>query len=96
METISTTVYHKVTNTDVYTNWKSFAPRNWRWGTLKTLVRRAFDVCSSDYYLACELPHLKKVFHKQNDYPLWVISKVFKEFQSRQNETTLVATGNEE
>ena len=25
-----------------------------------------------------------------------VISKVFKEFQSRQNETTLVATGNEE
>ena len=95
METISTTVYHKVTNTDIYTNWKSFTPINWRWGTLKTLVTRAFDVCSSDYYLDCELQHLKKVFYKQNDYPLWVISKVFKEFQSRQNETTLVAIGNE-
>ena len=95
VEIISTTVYHKVTNTDIYTNWKSFTPINWRWGTLKTLVRRAFDVCSSDYYLDCELQHLKKVFYKQNDYPLWVISKVFKEFQSRQNETTLVAIGNE-
>ena len=95
VETISTTVYHKVTNTDIYTNWKSFTPINWRWGTLKTLVRRAFDVCSSDYYLDCDLQHLKKVFYKQNDYPLWVISKVFKEFQSRQNETTLVAIGNE-
>ena len=95
VETISTTVYHKVTNTDIYTNWKSFTPINWRWGTLKTLVTRAFDVCSSDYYLDCELQHLKKVFYKQNDYPLWVISKVFKEFQSRQNETTLVAIGNE-
>ena len=43
-----------------------------------------------------ELQHLKKVFHEQNDYSIWIINKVFKEFQSKQNETTLIATGNEE
>ena len=40
LETISTTVYRKVTNTDIYIYWKSFAPSNWKWGTLKALVRR--------------------------------------------------------
>ena len=43
-----------------------------------------------------ELQHLKKVFHEQNDYSIWIINKVFKEFQSKQNETTLIAIGNEE
>ena len=32
VETISTIVYCKVTNTDIYINWKSFAPNNWKWG----------------------------------------------------------------
>ena len=55
-------------------------------------------ICPSDYCLDCELKHLKKVFHEQNDYPIWVINKVFKEFQRKQNEiTTSIATaGNEE
>ena len=35
---ISTEVYCKNTNTDIYINWKSFAPNNWKWRTLKTLV----------------------------------------------------------
>ena len=70
VETISTNVYRKVTNTDFYINWKSFAANNLKWGTLKTLVRRAYDVCSSDYYLGFELQQLKKVFHEQNDYPM--------------------------
>ena len=94
METISTTAYLKVTNTDIYINWKSFTPNNWKWGTLKTLVRCAYDVCSSDYYLSCELQHLKKVFLEQNDYPIWAVNKVFKEFQSKHNEAAPVATGN--
>ena len=48
------------------------------------------------YYLHCELQHLKKVFHQQNDYLIWVINKVFNSFQSKQNETAPIATGNEE
>ena len=45
---ISTEVYCKNTNMDIYINWKSFALNNWKWGTVKTLVTRAFDICSTD------------------------------------------------
>ena len=65
-------------------------------GPLKSLVRRTCDVCSRNYYLGCELQHLKNVFHEQNGYPIWVIYKLFQESQSKQNETTPIATGNEE
>ena len=48
---ISTKVYRKNTNAEIYINWKSFASKNWKWGALKTLVTRAFDICSTDEYL---------------------------------------------
>ena len=56
---ISTKVYRKNTNMDIYINWKSFALNNWKWGTLKTLVTRAFDICSTDEYLKEELEHIR-------------------------------------
>ena len=56
---ISTKVYRKNTNTYIYMNWKSFSPNNWKWGTLKTLVTRAFDICSTDEYLKEELEHIR-------------------------------------
>ena len=64
---ISTKVYRKNTNADININWKSFAPNNWKWGTLKTLVTRAFDICSTDEYLK-ELEHIRTVFHTENNY----------------------------
>ena len=67
---ISTKVYHKNINTDIYVNWKSFAPNNWKWGTLKTLVTRAFDICLTDEYLKESLEHIWNVFHHRNTYPL--------------------------
>ena len=73
---ISTKVYRKNTNTDIYINWKSFAPNNWKWGTLKTLVTRAFDICSTDDHLKEELEHIRTVFHHRNSYSLWTINKV--------------------
>ena len=45
--------------------------------------------------LDCKLQRLKNVFHKQNVYPIWVVNKVFKEFQRNQNETASIATVNE-
>ena len=45
---ISTKVYRWNKNTDIYINWKWFAPNDWKWGTLKTLVTRAFDIFSTD------------------------------------------------
>ena len=45
---IETTVYRKKTCTDLYMNWYSFAPKSWKWGTLKTVVRRAYLNCSTE------------------------------------------------
>ena len=73
---ISTKVYHKNINTHIYVNWKSFAPNNWKWRTLKTLVTRGFDMCLTDEYLKEELEHIGTVFHHRNTYLLWVINKV--------------------
>ena len=73
---ISTKVCRKNTNTDIYIDWKSFAPNNWKWGTLKTLVTRAFEICSTNEYLKEELEHIRTVFHHRNNCPLWVINKV--------------------
>ena len=81
---INTTVYRKKTNTDLYINWKSFSPNNWKWGTLKTLVSRAYDICSTEKYLKEELNHIETVFKHQNNYPSWVIDKVFKQVQQAQ------------
>ena len=88
VETISTTIYSKVTNTDIYINWKSFALSNWKCGTLKTLGIHI----PRDYYLRCDL----QTIEEQNDYPILVINKVFKELQRKQHETTLTASDNKE
>ena len=36
-------------------------------GTLRTLVRRAYDICSTNEHLQNELSHIKKVFHEQTN-----------------------------
>ena len=63
---------------------------------MKKLVRRAYGLCSNDYYLGCKLQNQLKVFHELYDCPIWVINKFLKEFQSKQNETTPIATTNGE
>ena len=70
--TIKTTVYRKSTNIDIYLNWKSFSPCSWKRGTLKTITRRAYLVCSTPDYLQEELDHMAYVFEKFNNYPKWV------------------------
>ena len=66
---INTTVYRKSTNNDIYFNWESFAPDKWKWGTLKTLTKSAYDVCSNQELLQKELNYIEKVFHINNNYP---------------------------
>ena len=65
---INTTVYRKSTNNDIYLNWDSFAPDNWKWGILKTLTKRAYDVCSNQELLQKE-KYIEKVFRVNNNYP---------------------------
>ena len=59
------TVYCKKKKTDLYISWKSFSPNNWKWGTLKTLVSRAYDIRSTEKYLKEELNHIETAFKHQ-------------------------------
>ena len=74
---LTTTVYRKKTNNDIYLNWAAFVPVSWKRGTLRTLVQRAYLVCSTETYLKEELTHLEKVFIEKNNYPKNVIKQVF-------------------
>ena len=74
---LTTTIYRKKTNDDVYLNWSTFAPFSWKQGKLRTLVQRAYLVFSTETYLKEELTHLEKVFIEKNNYPKYVIKQVF-------------------
>ena len=63
---METGVYRKPTHTDVYLNWNAHAPNIWKTSTVRSLVKRAFKVCSND--MNTELNHLETVFTNNNDY----------------------------
>ena len=85
-----TDIYRKKTDTNVYLSWKGFAPRAWKIGTLKGLIRRAFTVCSTNEYRENEVTFLKKIFTKTNGFPSKVVSKVIKDVRDKMaNETVL-------
>ena len=65
-EKLNTTVYRKDTHNDLYLHWNSFTSVIWKRGTLKSLISRAYMVCSNETLLEKELKHLKHVFHKIN------------------------------
>ena len=52
----TTTVYRKKTNNDIYLNWNAFAPVSWKRDMLRTLVQRAYLVCSTETYLRKNSP----------------------------------------
>ena len=68
-----TDVYRKKTDTNLYINWEAFAPKVWKIGTLKGLIRRAFTICSTEEFLNKEIAFLTNVFKKQNGYPSRII-----------------------
>ena len=75
-EKINTTVFRKYTHDDLYLHWESFSPISWKRGTLKSLVSRAYMICSNQSLLENELKHLKNAFNKKNGYPLQMINQV--------------------
>ena len=78
-DNIETCVFRKLTNTDIYIHWNSFAPFQWKYSTLKTLVYRAYIVYTDNQHLESELNYLRRVFHNLNSYPHWFITKVVNE-----------------
>ena len=55
---IETTVDRKFAHSDVYIHSDSFSPNSWKVGTMKTLLLRAFAICSNEQLLNREIEHL--------------------------------------
>ena len=74
--TFETSVYRKPTNTDLYLHWQSYAPEPWKVGTLKTLIYRAHNNCSSVDAVKTELEHIRRVFIEINGYPKRLVNNI--------------------
>ena len=58
---------------------------SWKRGTLKTIIRRTYLICSTPHYLQEELDHIFYVFEKFNNYPKWVIKQLLEEKEIKYN-----------
>ena len=81
---LDATVYQKDTHNGLYLHWDAFAPVSWKQGTLRTLVNRAYLVCSNKELLHKELAYLILVFLKKNGSPLSTIKQLMKEIEEIQ------------
>ena len=92
-----TTVYQKSTCNDIYLNWNVFAPATCQRGTLKTLVERAYVICSTDQLLERELKYLEKVFHEKNNYYKYIAEQILdKAFEEHCHKNTTNTTLDEQ
>ena len=70
--------YLKKTNADLYINWNSHAPIQWKRGTFKNLIQRSILICSNEKLLEDELTSLRSVFIKVNDHPSKLVNSIIK------------------
>ena len=61
---------------------RSFAPITWKKGTLNTLIRRAYTVCSNDNLFQEELHHIEKCFTEINGYAKWLLNQTLDSFKT--------------
>ena len=74
---IETIVYRKQpTNNDIYLNWNLFSSKSWKRGTLRTIIKRAYAICSTKDLLQKELDNILFVFQNYTNFPKWVIDQV--------------------
>ena len=60
-------------------NWKSFSPNSWKRSTLKTIISRAYLICSTTNYLQTELDYISHVFESHNNFPRWVVKQILEQ-----------------
>ena len=73
---VETSVYRKATCTNIYINWHSHAPSNWKIGTLRNLIKRAKPISPSELLLRNEISYLRYIFTEYNDFPLKVVNNI--------------------
>ena len=82
---VQTSVYRKPTNNNIYIHWQSYAPKQWKIGTLSGIIRRAYEICSTDESLKMELSHIKKVFIEINGYPPYLVISLLDKANEKTN-----------
>ena len=68
-------VYKKDSHTNKYINWRSNVPTVTK-GSIKTLIFRAYDLCTEIKERNEDLDFLKDIFIA-NDYPVEVVDRIF-------------------
>ena len=91
---LDTSVYRKPTNNNVYIHWKSYGPKQWKTGTLSGIIRRAYDICSTNEALETELAFIKKVFTETNGYPKFLVERMLSKYRERLTEEDTATNNN--
>ena len=78
---VDTTVYRKPTTSNIYLHWHSFAPKSWKISTLKSMILRAYKICSNDVYRNQELKNISEIFTTINGYPQWLIKDLYSKIE---------------
>ena len=76
---METTIYRKSTSNGVYLHWNSFAPKNWKRSTLRSISARAYKICSTKALLDEELKCIEREFIEINGYPKWTVTQLKEE-----------------
>ena len=84
---IVTSVYRKGTFTGLGLNWFSYCPEVYKLNSVKTLLSRAYDICSSYLVFHEEVEFLKKYF-LQNNYKLDTFYDILRGFMSKKRSAT--------
>ena len=85
---IETSVYRKPTNNSIYIHWNAFGPRQWKTGTLYGIVRRAYEICSTEESRKKELEFISDVFTRINGYPQYLLTNILKKAKDKHNTET--------
>ena len=75
-DTLEKTIYRKSTNNGVYLHWDSFAPKNWKRSTLRSILARAYKICSTKELLDEEPKRIEREFIEINGYPEWLVNQL--------------------
>ena len=84
---LQTGVYRKETNKSIYIHWNSHAPKQWKIGTLRGMIRRVYDICSNEENMTKELKHIKEVFTEINGYPRNLVESTMEKVKDERNTT---------
>ena len=77
--TFATSTYYKPTHTGLYTDWYSFTPRKYKINLIKTLLFRAWKICSGRERFNGDMEIIRKNLLK-NKFPPGLLDAVIKNF----------------